>query len=237
MNANNRTEYYLARKSELLDRFYNTSQDWKIILAQQYGDENADVILNDACLAYEKLVPEIPNIGGDGNHLTEHLISAAECLAFYKGMKANGKPAEEAGKILYDSIILRGQIPEPPIPPSQMLSEDKLMERRKTRAQDSQERKFSGDWVYEFVQGDGEAFDYGYDFRECGAQKFYHSQGAGELLSFYCFLDYPISRIGGYGLERTVTLAEGHSKCDHRFKKGRKTELEWPPPFIMGKDR
>jgi hypothetical protein len=85
-------------------------------------------------LVYEKLVPEIPNIAGDGNHLTEHLISAAECLAFYKGMKANGKPAEEAGKILYDSIILRGQIPEPPIPPSRMLSEDKLMERRKTRA-------------------------------------------------------------------------------------------------------
>jgi hypothetical protein len=82
-----------------------------------------------------------------------------------------------------------------------------------------------------------EAFDYGYDFSECGAQKFYHSQGASEFLPFYCFLDYPISRTGGYDLERTVTLAEGHSKRDHRFKKGRKTELEWPPPFIEGKDK
>ena len=237
MNSNNRTEYYLSSKSELLERFDIISQDWKNILAQQYGDENADVILSDACLAYEKLLPVIPYIGGDGNHMTEHLITAVECLTFYKGMKANGKSAEEAGKILHDAILLRGQIPEPPIPPSRMLSEDELIERRKRRAQDSQERKYSGDWVYEFVQGDGEAFDYGYDFSECGAQKFYHSQGASEFLPFYCFLDYPISKTGGYGLERTVTLAEGHSKCDHRFKEGRKTELEWPPPFIEEKDR
>ena len=237
MNGNNRTVYYLSRKSELLERFYNNSQDWKSILAQQYGDENADVILSDACLVYEKLLSVIPYIGGDGNHMTEHLLTSAECLAFYKGMKANGKSAKETGKILYDSILLRSQIPEPPIPPSRMLSEEELIERRKRRAQDSQERKYSGDWVYEFVQGDGEAFDYGYDFSECGAQKFYNSQGAGEFLHFYCFLDYPISRTGGYGLERTVTLAEGYSKCDHRFKKGRKRELEWPPPFREGKDK
>ena len=130
-----------------------------------------------------------------------------------------------------------GQIPEPPIQPFGMLSEDELRERRKRRSQDSQERKYIGDWVNEFVQGDGEAFDYGYDFSEWGAQKFYHSQGAGEFLPFYCFLDYSIRRTGGYGLERTVTLAEGHSKCDHCFKKDRKTELEWPPQFIEGKDK
>ncbi len=227
----------LLRKFELLERFDNNSQDWKSILAQEIGDENADVILRDACMAFKKFLPVIPYIGGGRNHMTEHLITSAECLAFYQGMKANGKSAEETGKILYDAILLRGQIPEPPIPSSQMLSEDQLKERRMRRAQDSQERNYSMDWVYEYIEGDGEAFDYGYDFSECGARKFYHSQGAGEFLPFYCFIDYPISRIGGYGLERTATLAEGHSKCDHRFKKGRKTELEWPPPPICYEER
>jgi hypothetical protein len=108
-------------------------------------------------MAHRKLLPVIPYIGGNGNHMTEHLITSAECLAFYEGMKANRKSAEEAGKILYDAILLRGQIPEPHIPPSRMLSEDQLIERQKRRAQDSQERKYSGDWVYEFIQGDGEA--------------------------------------------------------------------------------
>jgi len=56
------------------------------------------------------------------------------------------------------------------------------------------------DWV---------VFDYNYDFSECGAQKFFHSQGAGEFLHFYCFYDYLISRTGGYSLERKVTLAAG----------------------------
>ena len=99
------------------------------------------IILIDACFTYEKLLPVIPYIGGDGNHMTGHLITSAECLAFYKGMKANGKSAGEAGKILYDAILLWGQIPEPPILPSEMLSEEELIERRKRRAQFSQERK------------------------------------------------------------------------------------------------
>jgi hypothetical protein len=91
--------------------------------------------------------------------------------------------------------------------------------------------------VYEFVVGDGEEFDYGYDFLECAAQKFYHAQDADKFTPFYCFLDYPKSKMG---LSRTMTLAEGHAKCNHRFKEGRKTEFGWPPPFLkkyLFKDR
>jgi hypothetical protein len=45
----------------------------------------------------------------------------------------------------------------------------------------------------------------------------------------YCFLDYPKSKMG---LSRTMTLSEGDTKCNHRFKEGRKTEFGWPPPFL-----
>ncbi len=59
-----------------------------------------------------------------------------------------------------------------------------------------------------------------------------HAQGASGFLPFYCFLDYPYSRVFGLGLTRTMTLAEGHTRCNPRFKCGRQTELEWPPPFL-----
>jgi hypothetical protein len=85
--------------------------------------------------------------------------------------------------------------------------------------------------VFSFVAGDGDAFDYGYDFSECAAQKFYRAQEAEEFLPYYCFLDFAWSRVLGLGLSRSMALSEGYPRCNHRFKRGRETVVEWPPPF------
>jgi hypothetical protein len=82
------------------------------------------------------------------------------------------------------------------------------------------------------VEGDGEAFDYGYDFVECAMEKFYRTLGAEEFLPFYCFLDFPMCELGGLGLSRTMTLGERYERCNFRFKEGGKAELAWPPPFL-----
>jgi hypothetical protein len=34
------------------------------------------------------------------------------------------------------------------------------------------------------------------------------------------------------GLERTMTIAQGGTFCDFRFKKGRPTPDGWPPKFL-----
>lgn len=226
------TEYYTSRKSEWLERLDQDAQRWKPIISQQFGDDFADTLLAEAREEFEALIPEIPYIGGGENHLTGSLIGSARCLALYKAMKARGKTAEETGKILYDAIMSRVGESIPEIPPDQRLTPEQLTERRKKRAERTQLRQYPDDWVYEFVAGDGEKFDYGYNFTECATLKFYHAQGADEFLPFYCFLDFPESRVYGLGLSRTMTLAEGHTICDHRFKKGRKSEQEWPPPFL-----
>jgi hypothetical protein len=227
--------YYTSRRSELLEEFAKDARRWGKVLAGLYGDELAGAIIGEARAEYEALLPHIPYIGGDENHLTSSLIRSAECLALYRAMRARGKTAEETGKILYDAIKLRG--PSPPIPPVQRLIAEDLMKRRRARAERSQKRLYAGDWVYRFIEGNGVEFDYGYDFLECGTQKFYHAQGADEFLPFYCFLDFPDSRFEGVGLTRTMTLAEGQKKCNHRFKKGRRTEEEWPPPFLRGRSK
>ena len=85
--------------------------------------------------------------------------------------------------------------------------------------------------MYDFVPGDGESFDYGYDFHQCATQAFYHQQDADDFLPYYCFLDFAESRVHGLGLSRTMTLAAGEAKCNHRFRKGHRTEPEWPPEF------
>ena len=90
----------------------------------------------------------------------------------------------------------------------------------------------SHDWVLTFVEGDGNTFDFGVDYIECGLCKYTHAQGADELTQYLCLGDFPASRVYDTGLVRTMTLACGGPRCDFRFKRGRPIEMEWTPDFL-----
>jgi hypothetical protein len=229
MNEQEGEEYYLSRKSEILTQFDTHAKAWRLFLAASYGDEFAEAVLQDAREQYETLIPEIPYIGGDENPMTRHLVRSTTSLVLYKAMKARGKTAEEVGKVIYDSVV--ASVSQLPPRPFKELSAEYIA-KEKEQARKSQERRYSGDWVWEFVEGDGVEFDYGYDFLECGTQKLYHAYGADEFLPFYCYLDFVTHRTTGWGFTRTMTLAEGHDKCDFRWKKGGETQKGWPPPFF-----
>ena len=232
MTSRKAVDYYVRRKPELLTDFDRVALQWGAELSSCDDEGSADEVLPEARAEFEALLPLIPYIGGEQNHLTESLIGSVQCLAFYRAMAARGKTAGEAGKILYDAVRAHPTQYIPRISPSQRLSRDELMERRRERAKWSQERRYAWDWVYEFVEGDGESFDYGYNFTECATARFYRSEGAEEFLPFYCFLDFPKCELGGLGLSRTTTLAEGGQTCDFRFSEGAKSTQDWPPPFL-----
>lgn len=232
MNKQIDKEYYTSRKSEILALFDDHAQAWKPFIVSRYGDDFADAILREAREQHEALIPEIPYIGGDENPMTVHLIRSTTSLALYIAMKARGKTAEETGKVIYDAVVER--VSHLRVSPAKALSADDIQTKIE-QARKSQERRYPKDWVWKFVKGDGVEFDYGYDFLECGTQKLYHDQGADEFLPFYCFLDFVTSKTSGRTLIRTMTLAEGHDKCDFRFKKGGKTDQNWPPSFLKKK--
>jgi len=52
-------------------------------------------------------------------------------------------------------------------------------------AEMSQQRAYSIDFVYTYVEGNGKEFDYGVDMTECAIQKFYRYQGAEELVPLF----------------------------------------------------
>jgi hypothetical protein len=224
--------YYIKRKPELLKKFEEECQLWKPMIIKQYHEEFAGGILWEARQEFEALIPQIPYIGGDKNHLTRSLVESARYLALYKAMKKHSRTAEETGNILYDAILTRMGKPRPLIPPGEWLPKEEFIEQRRKRAEKAKELKYPGNYVFEFVIGDGQEFDYGYDYSECAALYFYRAQDAEEFMPFYCYLDFPIARVNGTGLSRTMTMAEGYQKCNHRIKIGAKAKLGWPPPFL-----
>jgi len=230
MTVDQVTESIVLAPDRVLQIFDEHAQNDRPVLVSHYGEQLADVLLQEAREHTELLIPQIPYIGGDDNPLTHHLIRATTTLALYRAMQAHGSTARETGGVIYEAVVRAlSSLPfSPSEPPTAAFIRNKREQARK-----SQERRYRDDWVWEFVEGDGEAFDYGYDFYECAVKKYYEAQGATELLPYFCFLDFVTTRAHGQVLMRTTTLAEGGEKCDFRLRSATDDDA-WPPPFPNG---
>lgn len=85
-------------------------------------------------------------------------------------------------------------------------------------ARASHERQYENDWVVDVLTRTDD-FELGYDYHECGICKLCRDEGCPELAKYLCRLDFVMADIMGMKLERTMTIAEGHSKCDFRYLK------------------
>jgi hypothetical protein len=222
----NPDNYYLSHRSGMLRDFDKVIVKVQHIFVERYGPSPSRDMIEDARLEYDLLIPQLPYIGGK-QPFTQFILTAAWFLAMYRALQKKGMSIKEAGNLVYKltesfmavypQFVLRFL--------GFMSFSQGYLRKLQQRAIESQERKYTGDFVYVFVKGDGKTFDYGVDYLECGTCKFLTSQGAPELAPYLCAADYLLSEAYHWGLQRTMTLAEGFGKCDFRFKKGGKTRI------------
>ena len=215
---------YLNQKSRLLKDFDKTvKKHGKKLLISHYDSNLADTIVKKSRHEYENLISEIPDIGGKKNSSQTNLIMSAQCLALYRSLKSHGKNAGEAGQLIYE--LEEAQLTSVPRWILLLVGRWRFtkysLNKMKKQAVESQNRRYPEDIVFTFLKGDGKEFDYGKDITECAICKFFHAQGADELVPYLCRTEFAVSRALGLGLVRTMTIAEGGKKCDPRFKRGR----------------
>jgi len=205
------------------------------VYTARFGDDLAATLLEDTWRAYEAL--EIPHIGGEENLNTQNLNYSAYTLAMYQVLKPRGQTVEDVGRMIYELYEAMTDYPRWLL---RLIGRLKYgtsyQERWKEQAARSQQCQYPGDWVFTYVEGDGEEFDYGLDFTECGIYKLYHAYDADELTPYMCLSDEVVSRAFDRGLVRYTTIAEGAEKCDFRYKRDRETFVAplrdgWPPVF------
>jgi hypothetical protein len=229
--------YYTDRKPELLQKYETEARIWNPFVFGWYGEIQGYRIIQAARQEFENLIPQILYIGGDENRRTQTLVQSVHFLAFYLAMKKIGKTAEETGKLLFKALVEQVKNTPQNTLPAGWQDKEKYFQIRKEGAASSQQKRYPGDYVFRFVSGEGRKYDYGYDYTECAAVKFFHQQGADEFMPFCCYLDYPICAATGLGFSRTKTLRQGDEKCNHRFTPGKETKLKWPPPFLKKSKR
>lgn len=223
------SSYYILRKRRLLKEFDFVVRHSSSVLEKYVGFENVNALVDETRREFENIIPQLPYIGGK-QPFTEFIVFTGMLLAIYRVNKTRGKTVEETGELVYE--IGREFLKSSPSFLKNLFGYMNFsrfyLKRLRKRAVESHQRKYLDDYVYNFVEGNGETFDYGVDYLECASCKFLARQNASELAPYLCPVDILYSEALGWGLTRTMTIAEGADKCDFRFKKGGPTNITVP---------
>ena len=227
-------DHHRQELPRLLQDFERYVPITRSVLSKRFNDIEVDDVISDARTEFENLVPRIPYIGGKNNRLSRNLEASAISLALYRVLSKRDLSIEEIGKINYD--IAKTSFENAPSIALRFFGWFRFswFGRRylKRLALRSQERQYPDDWIAEFVEGDGQDFDFGIDYTQCAICRFYEREGAFEYAKYLCIIDFLTASIANSGLERTTTIAEGYGRCDFRWKKGRLVRPGWPPQFL-----
>ena len=194
-----------------------------LLLARHHDQTFADEVIGDARTEYERLRPEVPDIGGMRNVFQPVMAVNGWIVALHRAMSVRGKEPEDTIRVcqgvfdgwfrkLPDSVLqLIGRL---------LLSAParRYFERQARR---SQERRYAEDFVWRAERGpDGEL---SLVFEECAVNKWYDAQGVRELKPYCNFADVTYSRLMRMGVDATETIGLGCDQCALRYKRGRET--------------
>jgi hypothetical protein len=227
--------YYSAHKEKLLKDFDKIFALIKTSLVTHYGKKFTSKLQRETRQEYEKLIPEIPYIKGlRSKALNSFLIGTAQELAAYRVMKKHDKSPEEAWELCHKA--LRFKLAETPQWKLWLLRRfmfSLLVRKIVSRRARQQKKVRFGDFEVEYLIGEGEEFDFGVNYLQCGNLIFAKRQGGEEFAPYICMSDIVLSETMGWGLARTQTLADGCSHCDFRFKKGAATRISSKTPEVQ----
>lgn len=238
--------YYIANKDRLLKDFMETNEMAQKYIAEKYGEAISQRVSRKAPEIFERLLPEMPDIGGKRNLLIDNFVIAAHYVAFYRPMKNMGLTSEDVGRMMYDldEMYISSYRPSDSNSSSGSDSQENSGQRSyesvlkawKDWADWTLERAYPENFVAIFRQGDGNDFDFGFDITECAFCKYLHAQALDELAPYPCLYDFIASRAFDTGLVRSKTISMGDDICEFRYKHGRPVTQSWETeiPRIRG---
>jgi len=95
-------DYYIKRKPKLMKNFSKSLEVAKDVLKSKFTAAKISEILIQMNAEYEKIIPEIPYIGGNKNSYTTLLVGGMSCLAMFRVLEKEGFTLREIGEFYYE---------------------------------------------------------------------------------------------------------------------------------------
>jgi hypothetical protein len=211
-----------ARTQKIMSTYNRIGQAARTKLLDRYPAKLIWGVIADTRWELAVLAPKIPFIG-EKNIWQINLDNCIMNMALYRTLKKRKFEIMETVQIQHDffTAYLRC-FPKPMHWVYRWYYFSPLHQKRLSQAaEQSQKRKYPGDWVFNYVERSGHAYDFGVDITECAIVKLYRAHGIEEeYLPYLCKLDHKMSKILRLGYMRDGTLAEGASRCNYRWKRG-----------------
>lgn len=204
-------------------------------LLERYGAERAGLLMEDARAALARLAPRVPWIRGPrGVVFNVFLGITAQELAAFHALRERGAPPEEAWSWCHRVLDVRlGRVPVWRRRVVAWLMGSALIRRVVARRARGGGTHRIGGFEVRYLAGDGEGFDYGVDYVRCANRDFVVANDGAAFAPFVCLSDLTLSRLFGWGLMRTETLADGCVRCDFRFRSGGLTRIRSSLPHVQ----
>jgi len=217
------SDYYLSRVDQYWKQLARLFKSSNKILSKYLDAGQVENVNEETFIEFNIVLSELPYIGGDENMLTFVFVSSAAALAYMRVLERYQLPVGSIGVILNE--VYADVYASLPGFARWLLRRSEFSSRHRNNlkefAKESQLRKYPENWVMEYIEGDGIAFDYGCNYSECAVLKFYRKMGAENYMPYVCVMDLTSSHALGTGLHRTVTLNYGGNCCDFQYKKDR----------------
>lgn len=227
-------DFYIKKKSKFMRSFNERLNAVNKELKNKFDEKKSGELLNQMRAEFEKILPDIPYIGGQKNPTTLVLVKCMSDLAIFRVLERFGFSFREIGEFHYNYVMRthitrKEDLEKVGRDPSQYPFDPVYVDYQKKLTEETQKKLYPDDWVMEFVEGKGENFEWGWDIKECGVQKGYKKLGDEKYLPFICLGDHYEAEGLGFGFTRTQALGFGAPLCTHRFVKNFKTPSAWPP--------
>jgi len=235
-------DYYIKRKPKLMKDFSKEIEVARDMLKRKFSEAKINEMFNQMKTEYEKIIPEIPYIGGTKNPFTSLLVGGMSSLAMFRVLEKEGFTLRNIGEFYYEfrdihNTIRKRSLEKISKDPAQYPFESTYVDFAKKTCEISKLRNYPYDWVADYVEGDGKIFEWGFNFHECGLHKVFKRLDAEKFVPFFCLTDFSEANILGFGVSRTQSLGFGAPMCDHRYVKNYKTPRGWPPDDLPEFDK
>ncbi|TFF85855.1 MAG: hypothetical protein EU517_01170 [Promethearchaeota archaeon] len=235
--------YYIRNKPKLMKRYSYSLKIAKDLLLERFDESKSDDLIDQMRTEYERILTKLPDIGGKRNFLIATFTDKLSLLAMFFILEKEGYKYREIGEFCNNFTEIEAKngmkrAEKKGIDLKDLYFNDAFFNSVEKHCNDTLKKKYSENWVMEYVDGKNEDFDYGMNVSECAVHKAYTKLGGERYAPFPCLIDYAQAHVLKSGLSRTRSLANGASGCDHRYTKSGNTPKAWPPddfPEYTGK--
>ncbi len=216
--------YYAARKPQIVAEFL---ENVDLVAAEFTAQAPAVALMRiklETVEEMENVFPTIPYVFGEIGRMTTFFEQNVGIIALGRVLRRHGLGKKAISLLLRRTFLARlSSLPkEDRFALGRQWLSEKNQAYLRVMAPESEKRGNPGDFVYAYVEGgdteDGDRFEFGLDYHECGFCKLCKSNGDEDLLPMMCAMDDEVYGLRGVKLFRTTTLAGGDKKCNFRFR-------------------